>query len=145
MSQAACVKKAERGVPPFVLLAVTIEDRIDDPIHAVDIHEANHRSRPAGNLDKATLHHVGGLQAAPKMLGKTVEAKQFRLIAFPPLQPGRIQIPPASPKGPEYRSRRLTVLRPVDRLRVNFHGVINRSSSRAAYGSRIIASVVSMN
>jgi hypothetical protein len=97
-------KNAEDAV--FTVFIETVKDRENNPIHAVDIHEANHRSRPSANLDKATLGHVGGPQAAPKMLGKTVEAKQFRQIKFQPLHHGRIQIPPASPKGPECRSGR---------------------------------------
>jgi hypothetical protein len=59
MSSCLC-KKAEGTVPPFVLLVVTIEDGIDDPVHAGDVHQANHRPSSSAHLDKAALDHVGG-------------------------------------------------------------------------------------
>ena len=76
MSSCLC-KKAEGTVPPFVLLVVTIEDGIDDSIHARDVHEADHRPSSSPHFHKAALDHVGGAQLAPEGPGKVEEGEQL--------------------------------------------------------------------
>ncbi len=76
MSSCLC-KKAEGTVPPFVFFVVTIEDGIDDSIHARDVHEANHRASSSAHLDKASLDHVGGAQLAPERPGEVEEGEQL--------------------------------------------------------------------
>src|SRR5579875_1604177 len=120
MSSCLC-KKAEGTVPPFVLLVVTIEDGIDDPVHARDVHETHHRSRAATNFHKAALDHVGGAQLAPERPGKVEEGEQLGQIAFELLDHRRISVLPASSKTAKRPLGLAPTLRSIDRLRVGFH------------------------
>ncbi len=76
MSSCLC-KKAEGTVPPFVFFIVTIEDGIDDSIHAGNVDEAHHRSRAATNFHEASLNDVGGAQLAPERPGEVEEGEQL--------------------------------------------------------------------
>src|SRR5438034_11376752 len=70
-------KKPEGAVFPFGLLVHSVEDGIDNPIHAADIDEADHGPRAASYLDEATLDDVGGAELRPKVTGEVEEGEQL--------------------------------------------------------------------
>src|SRR5579875_3454433 len=123
MSSCLC-KKAEGTVPPFVFFVVTIEDGIDDSIHARDVHEANHRASSSAHLDKASLDHVGGAQLAPERPGEVEEGEQLGQIAFELLDHRWISILPASSKTAKRPLGLAPTLCPIDRLRVGSHRLV---------------------
>src|SRR5579884_1321314 len=123
MSSCLC-KKAEGTVPPFVLLVVTIEDGIDDPVHAGDIHEANHRPSSSAHFHKAALDHVGGAQLAPERPGKVEEGEQLGQILLQPLHHRRVDRLPASSKATKRPLGLAPTLRPIDRLRIRSHRLV---------------------
>lgn len=47
------------------VLVEGVKDRERNTLHAVNVHEAEHGSRPAPNLDKASLDHIGRAQSFP--------------------------------------------------------------------------------
>jgi hypothetical protein len=57
MSSRLC-KNLEGAVSP--LQVEPVKDRIDNPIHTLNIHKTNHRPGAPPHLDKATLDHIGG-------------------------------------------------------------------------------------
>src|SRR5579883_983020 len=123
MSSCLC-KKAEGTVPPFVFFVVTIEDGIDDSIHARDVPEANHRASSSENLDKESLDHVGGAQLAPERPGEVEEGEQLGQIAFELLDHRWISILPASSKTAKRPLGLAPTICPIDRLRVGSHRLV---------------------
>jgi hypothetical protein len=71
MSSCLC-KNSEDAISPPLIEAV--EDREDDSVHTLDVHEANHRPRPSPHFLKTSLDYVRGPEGAPQVLGKTVKA-----------------------------------------------------------------------
>src|SRR5579883_2903348 len=57
MSRGLC--KSATGAP-VPLQVKPVEDREDNPLHALDVHKAYHRSRPAPHLHKTALDEIGG-------------------------------------------------------------------------------------
>ena len=75
MSSCLC-KKSEGAI--FPLWVVAVKDRIDDPIDALDMDEADHRSIPATHLDEAALDDIAGPQLSPQVSGELKEREQLR-------------------------------------------------------------------
>src|SRR5579875_1979053 len=123
MSSCLC-KKAEGTVPPFVFFILTIEDGIDDSIHARDVHEANHRASSSAHLDKASLDHVGGAQLAPERPGEVEEGEQLGQIRLQPLHHRRVDRLPASSKTAKRPLGLAPTLCPIDCLGVAFHRLV---------------------
>src|SRR5207249_800795 len=65
----------------------SLENGVDDAVHAFDIHEAHHGASAAANFDEAALDHIGGAQFAP-----TGGGEKRRTIATP--------VSPAATAGP---------------------------------------------
>ncbi len=82
MSSCLC-KDSEGSVPPLPFFVVTAEDGINDPVHALHIDKADHGSRAATHLHKASFDDIGGSQFFPKVLGKAEEGKYVTVIANP--------------------------------------------------------------
>src|SRR3989442_12119548 len=101
-------KKPEGAVFPFGLLVHSVEDGIDNPIHAADIDEADHGPRAASYLDEATLDDVGGAELRPKVTGEVEEGEQLGQALLQALNHPRIGLFPAGPKDPESASCALT-------------------------------------
>jgi hypothetical protein len=66
MSSCLC-KKPEGAVFPFIFLVHSVEDRIDDSVDALDIHEADPGSSAASHLHEAALNDVGRPQLSPQV------------------------------------------------------------------------------
>src|SRR5437899_6742661 len=77
----SCLCKYGEGAG-FPFQIKSLEDGVDDAIHALDIHEAHHRSSAPSDFHEAALDHVGGAQFAPQMLGKGKERQQLRQVAL---------------------------------------------------------------
>ena len=76
MSSRLC-KKVEGAVFPFQV--ESLEDGVDDSVHACDVDKANHGPGAAAHLDKTALDHVGGAQLPPLMPGKGEHQASSRL------------------------------------------------------------------
>jgi hypothetical protein len=62
------VKKSLEGAI-FPLQIKSLKNGIDDAVHALNIHKANHGCGPPSYYDEITLNHIGGAQFAPQVLG----------------------------------------------------------------------------
>jgi hypothetical protein len=67
MSSRLC-KNLEGAIFPFQVKS--LENGMDNAIHALHIHKADHGPGPPTYFDKTTLDHVGGAQFSPQVLGK---------------------------------------------------------------------------
>src|SRR6266568_6557214 len=114
-------KKPEGAVFPFGLLVHSVEDGIDNPIHASDVDEADHGPRAASHLDEATLDDVGGAELRPKLTGEVKEGQQLGQVLLQALHHGRIRVSPVRAKDPESGLRCLATLGEVDVLRFGVH------------------------
>lgn len=74
MSSSLC-KKLEGAV--FPLRIELVKDRIDHPVHALDVHKADHGPSSPPHLHKAALDHIGGAPLALEMSGEVKEAEQL--------------------------------------------------------------------
>jgi len=74
MSSRLC-KKLEGAV--FPVEVESLEDRVNNSIHALHVDEADHGSGSPPDFHKAALDDVGGPQLAPQMLGKAIETQQL--------------------------------------------------------------------
>jgi hypothetical protein len=71
-------KKVEGAGFPFQVKS--LEDGVDDSVHAFDVDKANRGPGTPAHFDKAALDHVGGAQFAPEVPGKSEERQQLRQI-----------------------------------------------------------------
>src|SRR2546422_4343163 len=83
-------KKPEGAVFPFGLLVHSVEDGIDNPIHAADIDEANHGPRAASHFHETPLDDIGGAELAPKVTREVEEGEQLGQILLQALHHPRI-------------------------------------------------------
>jgi hypothetical protein len=68
-------KKVEGAGFPFQVKS--LEDGVDDAVHAFDVDKANHGPGAAADFDKAALDHVGGTQFASQMPGEGEKRQQL--------------------------------------------------------------------
>src|SRR5215469_18712781 len=73
-------KNLEGAVFPFQVEA--LEDGVDDPVQAFDIHKADHGPGAPPNFDEAAFDDVGGAQLSPQLSREAEERQQLRQIAF---------------------------------------------------------------
>ena len=59
------------------LFIEAIKDRIDDPVHALDVGEDHHGPGASAHFYKAALDSVGGAQLLPQVFGEGIEVEQF--------------------------------------------------------------------
>ncbi len=123
MSSCLC-KKAEGAISPFVLFVVAIEDRVDDPIDAGDVHKANHGARATPDLHKAALDDVGRSQLAPEVLREVEEGQQLRQVALQPPHHPRIDALPAGPERPKRLLGFASALGAIDGLRLGLDRIV---------------------
>lgn len=71
----SCLRKNSEAVV-FPVFIETVEDDIDDPVHAVDMGEHNHGSGSATHLHKTALDGIGGSQLLPQVTGEAPEVEQ---------------------------------------------------------------------
>src|SRR5437899_6401108 len=90
-------KKAEGAVFPFILLVHSVEDGIDNPIHAADIDEADHGPRAASHFHETPLDDIGGAELAPKVTREVEEGEQLGQILLQALHHPRIGLLPGGP------------------------------------------------
>ena len=121
MSSCLC-KKAEGAGFPFEVESV--EDRIDDSVHARYVDKAHHGPGAASHFDKAALDDVGGAQLSPQMAGQAEEAQQLRQIALQLPHHGRVCFAPAFAEAAKFGLGLAAAVGQVDPLRVLFHFVI---------------------
>jgi len=74
MSSCLC-KKLEGAIFPFQV--ESLENGVNDSIHALSVHKANHGSGAAPHFHEAALDNVGGPQLTLQMLGEVEEAQQL--------------------------------------------------------------------
>ena len=79
MSSGLC-KKVECAVFPFQVKS--LEDGVNDSIHALHVDKADHGPGAAPEFHEAALDDVGGAQFAPKMPGETKEGQHLRQVSF---------------------------------------------------------------
>src|ERR1700693_5153917 len=115
-------KKVEGAGFPFQVKS--LEDGVDDSVHAFDVDKANHGPGTPAHFDKAALDHVGGAQFAPEVPGKSEERQQLRQILLQPPDHRGINSTPARAE----RAKGGYCLRPalgqIDRLRSGLHFVV---------------------
>jgi hypothetical protein len=68
----SCLCKYGEGAG-FPFQVESLEDGVDDAVHALDIHKAHHRPGAPPNFYEAALDHIGCPQLAPQVAGKGEE------------------------------------------------------------------------
>src|SRR5579863_8515281 len=79
MSSCLC-KKVEGAGFPFQV--ESLEDGVDDAVHAFDVDEADHGPGSSANFHEAALDDVGSAHFLPQMPGQREERQQLRQIAL---------------------------------------------------------------
>src|ERR1700752_427099 len=82
MSSRLC-KKVEGAGFPFQV--ESLEDGVDDGVHAFEVDKAHHGSGSASHLDEAALDHIAGAQFAPQVPGESEERQQLQQVSAQPL------------------------------------------------------------
>ena len=79
MSSSLC-KKVEGAVFPFQV--ESLEDGVDDAVHALHVDEADHGPGSAAYFHETAFDDVGGAHLLPQVPGQGEERQQFRQIAL---------------------------------------------------------------
>ncbi len=79
MSSGLC-KKVEGAVFPFQV--ESLEDGVDDAVHAGHIDEADHGPGSSSYFQETAFNDIGGADLLPQMPGQGKKRQQFRQIAF---------------------------------------------------------------
>jgi hypothetical protein len=58
------------------------KDGVDDAIHALRVHEADHGPSTTANLRETAFDDIGGAQLLPQVSGEAEEGQLFRQIRF---------------------------------------------------------------
>ena len=80
----SCLCKYGEGAG-FPFQVESLEDGVDDAVHARDIHKAHHRPGAPPDFYEAALDHIGCPQLAPQVARKSEEGKQPQQVALQPL------------------------------------------------------------
>src|SRR5215469_17705819 len=73
----SCVCKNLEGAG-FPFQVESLEDGVDDAVHAFHVHKAHHGPSSVAHFHEAALDHVGGAQFMPQMSGKGEEQTAVR-------------------------------------------------------------------
>lgn len=74
MSRCLCNWLQGAGLPVEVK---AMDDRVNDAIRALHVHEADHGASSASDLYKATFNDIGGAQFPPQVPGEAEERQEF--------------------------------------------------------------------
>src|SRR5271157_5788419 len=118
MSSCLC-KYGEGAGFPFQI--ESLENGVDDAIHALDIHKAHHGPGTPSYFHEAALDHIGGPELAPQVPGKSEEGKQLRQIALQPSYQAAVVLPPAVAEAAKRGFGLPSTFGQVDGLRSGFH------------------------
>src|SRR5580765_5683951 len=121
MSSRLC-KKLEGAV--FPVEDKSLEDGINNPVHAFHVDKADHGPGSASDFHEATLDNVGGPQLTPQMLRKVEEAQQLRQVLLQLANHGGIGLPPSRGKTAAGRLCFFAAARQIDRLSLTLDLVI---------------------
>ncbi len=97
----SCLCKYGEGAS-FPLQVESLEDGVDDAVHALDIDKAHHRPGSPSNFYETAFDHIRRPQLAPQVPGEGEEGKQLGQIA---LQPPHHAAVVWSPAGAEATKR----------------------------------------
>jgi hypothetical protein len=75
MTSSRLCKNAEGAGFPFQVEA--LEDGVDDAVHALHVHEADHGPSTTAYFHETTLHEVGAAQLLPQVSGEAEEGQPF--------------------------------------------------------------------
>src|SRR2546428_13956346 len=75
----SCLCKYGEGAG-FPFQVESLEDGIDDAVHALDIYEADHGPGATAHLHETALDHIGGAQLAPQVGSEGEERQQLRQV-----------------------------------------------------------------
>ena len=73
MTSSCLCKNLEGAVFPFQVEA--LEDGVDNPVHALHVHKADHGASAPPHFDEAAFDDVGGAQLSPQ-LSREAEERQ---------------------------------------------------------------------
>jgi len=121
MSSCLC-KYGEGAGFPFQI--ESLEDGVDDAIHALDIHKAHHRPSPPTHFHETALDNVRRPQLAPQMPGKGKEREQLRQIALQTPHHAAVVWSPAGAEAAKGGFGLPSTFGQVDGLRPAFHLVV---------------------
>src|SRR5271166_5686254 len=115
-------KNPEGAVFPFQI--ESLEDGVDDPIHALHVDEADHGPSAASNFHKTAFDNVGGAQLLPQMSGEPKERQQLRQIGLQLSHHAGIRRAPALAESARRRLRLGSAVGQIDGLGVNLDCVV---------------------
>src|SRR5271165_6615154 len=90
----SCLCKYGEGAG-FPFQVESLEDGVDDAIHALDVHKAHHGPGAPPYFHEAALDHIGRPELAPQVAGKGEEGKQLGQVALQSPHHAAVVLPPA--------------------------------------------------
>src|SRR5271165_3241278 len=113
MSSRLC-KKVEGAVFPFQV--ESLEDGVDDAVHALHIDKADHGTGSSSNFDEAAFDDVGGAHLLPQVPGQGEKREQFRQVVLQAANHGAVVPQPAGAEAAERGLRLGPAVGPINGL-----------------------------
>src|SRR6266496_3279016 len=115
-------KKLEGAVFPFQV--ESLEDGVDDAVHAVHVDEADHGPGSSAYFHETTFNDIGGAHLLPQVPGQSEERQQFGQIALQSPHHGPVLPQPAGAEAAKRGLRLSLAVSPINRLRTPLHLVV---------------------